>query len=165
MRTRVKSGPARSPLRAEPTDEAKARIRRPLPPPSPTARPDDLSPRPLWHVYLLECADGTYYCGITTDLERRLAQHNGLRAGGARYTRTRRPVILRASLTCPDRSGACRVEHFVQSLPRRKKLAFFTDVGPSATTPSQDSSPMNDCAALPQDDEETLSAPAPTTAI
>lgn len=138
---------------------------RPIHPPSPPARPDDLSPRPLWHVYLLECADGTYYCGITTDPERRLAQHNGLRAGGARYTRTRRPVILRASLACPDRSRACRLEHLVQSLPRRKKLAFFTDVGPSAMTPSQDFSPMNGCAALPQDDEETLSAPASPTTI
>ena len=37
-----------------------------------------------WHVYLLECADGTLYCGVTTDLARRLAQHNGLAPGGAR---------------------------------------------------------------------------------
>lgn len=35
-----------------------------------------------WHVYLLECADGTLYCGVTTDLARRLAQHNGLRPAG-----------------------------------------------------------------------------------
>ncbi|MEG6502462.1 GIY-YIG nuclease family protein, partial [Desulfovibrio sp. 1214_IL3152] len=40
-----------------------------------------------WLVYLLECADGTLYCGITRDMERRLAQHNGALAGGARYTR------------------------------------------------------------------------------
>ncbi|MEG6593009.1 GIY-YIG nuclease family protein, partial [Desulfovibrio sp. 1188_IL3213] len=42
-----------------------------------------------WLVYLLECADGTLYCGITRDMERRLAQHNGALAGGARYTRGR----------------------------------------------------------------------------
>ena len=39
-----------------------------------------------WHVYLLRCADDTLYCGVTTDLDRRLAQHNGRLAGGARYT-------------------------------------------------------------------------------
>lgn len=37
----------------------------------------------VWHVYLLECADGTLYCGVTSDLDRRLAQHNGLKPGGA----------------------------------------------------------------------------------
>ena len=47
-----------------------------------------------WHVYLLRCADDTLYCGVTTDLDRRLAQHNGRLAGGARYTRPRRPVAL-----------------------------------------------------------------------
>ncbi|MBF0515457.1 MAG: GIY-YIG nuclease family protein, partial [Desulfovibrionaceae bacterium] len=41
----------------------------------------------MWQVYLLECADGTLYCGVTTDLVRRLAEHNGEAAGGARYTR------------------------------------------------------------------------------
>ena len=49
-----------------------------------------------WCVYLLLCADGTLYCGVTTDVRRRLDEHNGLRAGGAKYTRGRRPVRLAA---------------------------------------------------------------------
>ena len=76
-----------------------------------------------WYVYLLECADGTLYCGVTTDLERRLAEHNGSAAGGARYTRGRRPVRLAACAPCPDRAAACRLEDRIKRLPRRQKLA------------------------------------------
>ncbi|MDR1776531.1 MAG: GIY-YIG nuclease family protein [Desulfovibrio sp.] len=75
-----------------------------------------------WHVYLLECADGTYYCGAATDMARRLEQHNGLLPGGAKYTRTRRPVKLLASRACDDKSGACRLEYAVKAAPREKKL-------------------------------------------
>ena len=46
-----------------------------------------------WCVYIVECADGTLYTGITNDLERRLDEHNA--GTGARYTRSRRPVVLR----------------------------------------------------------------------
>ncbi|MEG1610852.1 MAG: GIY-YIG nuclease family protein, partial [Bilophila sp.] len=53
--------------------------------------PSELA-QPCWYVYLLRCADETLYCGVTTDMTRRLAEHNGLQAGGARYTRARRPV-------------------------------------------------------------------------
>ncbi len=45
-----------------------------------------------WFVYILSCADGTLYCGITTDLARRRKQHNDGKA--SRYTRSRRPVRL-----------------------------------------------------------------------
>ena len=78
-----------------------------------------------WHVYLLECADGTLYCGVTTDLNRRLAQHNGLLAGGARYTRGRRPVSLLASRICPHREQALRLERAVKSQPRLQKKNFL----------------------------------------
>ncbi|MGB0189286.1 MAG: GIY-YIG nuclease family protein, partial [Aequoribacter sp.] len=47
-----------------------------------------------WIVYILNCADGTLYTGVTTDVERRLRQHNGEIVGGARYTRVRRPVAI-----------------------------------------------------------------------
>ncbi|MBD5418248.1 MAG: GIY-YIG nuclease family protein [Desulfovibrio sp.] len=79
----------------------------------------------LWYVYLLECRDGTLYCGITCDLERRVAQHNGLLAGGARYTRGRRPVRLTASLVCADKPTALRLERAVKARPRAKKRLFF----------------------------------------
>lgn len=80
-----------------------------------------MSTQPNWYVYLLHCADDSLYCGITTDLDRRVEQHNGLRPGGARYTRTRRPVHLYASVPCPDRSSAARLEKCVQSQPRHRK--------------------------------------------
>lgn len=79
----------------------------------------------LWYVYLLECRDGTLYCGITCDLERRVAQHNGLVPGGARYTRGRRPVRLTASLACEDKPTALRLERAVKARPRAEKRLFF----------------------------------------
>lgn len=76
-----------------------------------------------WHVYLLACADGTLYCGVTTDLSRRLAGHN---AGTAsKYTRARLPVALAASAPCADKSGALRLELAVKRRPRKDKLAFL----------------------------------------
>lgn len=76
----------------------------------------------IWYVYLLECADGSLYCGVTTNPERRVLQHNGHGAGGARYTRSRRPVVLRACAPCQDRSAALKLEHYLRTLPRHKKL-------------------------------------------
>ena len=75
-----------------------------------------------WHVYLLHCSDNTLYCGITTDVPRRLDQHNGLRPGGAKCTRARRPVTLCASRPCADKSEALRLERHIKSLPRARKI-------------------------------------------
>ncbi|MDP4010833.1 MAG: GIY-YIG nuclease family protein, partial [Candidatus Roizmanbacteria bacterium] len=47
-----------------------------------------------YFVYILQCADNTYYTGITTDMKRRLKEHNGKVKGGAKYTRVRTPVKL-----------------------------------------------------------------------
>lgn len=75
-----------------------------------------------WFVYLLRCADGTLYAGITTDLDRRLAAHN---AGvGARYTRARRPVALIHAEPAADRAEASRREAAIKKLPRAAKLAL-----------------------------------------
>ncbi|MDR2573736.1 MAG: GIY-YIG nuclease family protein [Desulfovibrio sp.] len=79
-----------------------------------------------WKVYLLECSDGSLYCGSTNNLERRMAQHNGVIPGGARYTSRRRPVFLLGTLDCPDRSSALRTEIFVKRQPRKAKLEFLT---------------------------------------
>ena len=73
-----------------------------------------------WHVYLLRCADDTLYCGVTTDLDRRLAQHNGRLAGGARYTRPRRP-LAEMSRACTSRQEALRLEYHIKRLPRSRK--------------------------------------------
>lgn len=82
-----------------------------------------------WVVYLLECADGAYYCGITCDLGRRLAQHNGQLAGGARFTRGRRPVRLAAWMRGASKSEALKLEMAVKKLPKSKKTLFFANAG------------------------------------
>jgi putative endonuclease len=71
-------------------------------------------------VYLLRCADDSLYCGWTTDVDRRLAEH---RSGAAsRYTRSRRPVELAVVIPVADRSAALREEARIKRLPRVAKL-------------------------------------------
>lgn len=73
-----------------------------------------------WCVYLLGCSDGTYYTGITSDIERRVAEHNES-SRGARYTRARRPVVLVYKEVCESRSVAARREWEIRKLPRADK--------------------------------------------
>ena len=74
-------------------------------------------------VYLLRCADGSLYCGWTTDIQRRVAAH---RSGTAsRYTRSRRPVELAAVIPVADRSSALREEARIKRLPRAAKLQLI----------------------------------------
>lgn len=79
----------------------------------------------LWQVYLLQCADGTYYCGVARDAQKRLLQHNGQLPGGARYTASRRPVALLAKVELAGRGNALRFEAVVKRQPRRKKIAML----------------------------------------
>ena len=74
-----------------------------------------------WSVYILRCADGSLYTGVTTDLERRMRQHNGAILGGARYTRGRRPVTLVYHETHPDQVSACQREAVIKKLTRVAK--------------------------------------------
>jgi putative endonuclease len=74
-------------------------------------------------VYLLRCADGTLYCGWSTDPERRLRQHQSGTA--SRYTRRRRPVELVWSAQCADRSEAMREEVRIKRLSRAEKLVLI----------------------------------------
>ena len=69
--------------------------------------------------YIIECADGTYYTGWSTDPERRARQHNAGR--GARYTRTRLPVRLVYVEECPDRASAMRREIKIKQMGRGAK--------------------------------------------
>lgn len=72
-----------------------------------------------WFVYILACADGTLYTGITNDLDRRFQQHN---AGTAsRYTRSRLPVNLVYSEPQPSRSTALQREAAIKALSRHEK--------------------------------------------
>ena len=77
-----------------------------------------------WYVYVLECADQTLYTGITTDLERRLQEHNAGKAS-ARYTRARRPVRLVYQEQAANRSIASRREYAIKRLSRARKLAMI----------------------------------------
>ncbi len=75
-----------------------------------------------WVLYILRCADGSLYTGITTDLERRLAEH---RAGrGAKYTRSRGPLELCYHEPWEDRAAASRREFEIKSWDRSRKLAL-----------------------------------------
>ena len=82
-------------------------------------------------VYILECADGTFYTGWTTDLERRVAQHNAGR--GAGYTRSHRPVKLVYWEEHPDRSSAQRREIALKRLPRARKATLIAAHSSAAT--------------------------------
>jgi len=77
----------------------------------------------MWCVYLLRCADGTLYTGITTDLHKRLAAH--ARGRGARYTRGRAPLTLLHAEPARTRSAALRREHELKRLRRGAKLALL----------------------------------------
>lgn len=81
-----------------------------------------------WYVYLLRCADGSLYAGITTDLERRVAEHNTGKTG-AKYTRSRRPVSLVWSESATDRAAASRAEHSLRRLSRKEKDSLITAAG------------------------------------
>lgn len=87
----------------------------------------------IWYVYILRCADGTFYTGITTDIERRVREHNAS-GRGARYTRNRRPVRLVWSEEAGSRAAAGRREHAIRKLRRPGKLALLA--GRSVCTPA-----------------------------
>lgn len=80
------------------------------------------SPRP-WFLYLLECRDGSYYAGISTDVAARFAAHQA--GKGARYTRARPPLQILAVREYPDRSAASRAEWQLKQQPRERKLAWL----------------------------------------
>ncbi len=74
-----------------------------------------------WFVYILRCADNTLYTGITTDIENRIKQHNGVDKKGAKYTRNRRPVQLVYQEPSDSRSDASKRELSIKSLKKRQK--------------------------------------------
>ena len=77
-----------------------------------------------WVVYVLRCRDDSLYCGITTDLERRLEMHNTGR--GAKYTRGRCPSSVLHSWIVPDKRAAILEERAFKALSRRGKMDFLS---------------------------------------
>lgn len=78
----------------------------------------------MYFIYILECSDDTFYTGITTNLDRRLKEHNNSKLG-AKYTRARRPVKLVYSQEFIDRSNASKEEARIKKLSRQQKIDLF----------------------------------------
>ena len=78
----------------------------------------------MYYLYLLECADKTLYAGITTNLKRRVMEHNNTKLG-AKYTAARRPVKLVYSKRFKDRSLASQAEAGIKKLSRAEKLKLI----------------------------------------
>lgn len=76
-----------------------------------------------WKLYILRCRDGSLYTGITTDIEKRIAAHNA--GKGAKYTRSRRPVVLAYSEVCGSHSEALKRELEIKAMPREEKLKLI----------------------------------------
>jgi putative endonuclease len=82
-----------------------------------------------WYTYIVRCADGTLYCGVAKDLDARIATHNA--GKGARYTRSRRPVVLVYRKRCRDQSTALRQEITIKRLTRDEKLQLIRRARPA----------------------------------
>jgi putative endonuclease len=82
-----------------------------------------------WKVYILRCADDTLYTGITNRLPDRLKSHNSAR--GAKYTRSRRPVVLAWNTPCKSQGAALSLEYAIKQLTRRQKQALIAAAGPA----------------------------------
>ncbi len=86
-----------------------------------------------WVVYIIRCRDGSYYTGITTDLARRITEHNSP-GGGAKYTRPRRPVTLVHSESAPSRATAAHRENQIKKMRVAGKIRLIADnLGPENT--------------------------------
>lgn len=73
----------------------------------------------MWTVYILECADGSYYTGLTADLTERIRRHNA--GKGAKYTMLKRPVALKYREECESKTEAIRREIEIKKLSHRNK--------------------------------------------
>lgn len=94
-----------------------------------------------WCLYLLECRNGAFYAGITTDLEARFAAH--CRGSGAKFTRANPPVRILASCTFSGRTAAARAEWAIKQLPRNQKLPYLQSL---IASPAPDSPAQKQCA-------------------
>ena len=98
-----------------------------------------------YSLYIVACADGTFYTGIATDVQRRLLEHNGsdcvgksgkpIKGKGARYTSARRPVALVYEAPFATRSQAMKEEMRIKRLTRSEKQALIAAAGPPERGP------------------------------
>ncbi len=80
-----------------------------------------------YYFYILRCADNSLYCGITTNLEKRLWEHNWAGSKGAKYTRSKRPVSLVFHKKYPDINSAMRREAEVKKWSKAQKERLVAD--------------------------------------
>ncbi len=80
-----------------------------------------------WFVYMLRCADNSLYTGVTTDIVRRVQEHNEAKAG-AKYTRAKRPVFLVYEESAESRKAACQREYQLKQLSKTDKEALITSI-------------------------------------
>lgn len=81
----------------------------------------------MYYVYILTCADNTLYCGITTDIKRRVKEHNSSKLG-AKYTKARRPVRLSYVREIKNKSEALKLEYKIKKLTRKQKLELMKKI-------------------------------------
>ena len=84
----------------------------------------------IWYVYLLRCSNDSIYCGISNDISKRLKQHNGNIAGGAKYTRANSPCVLVYQEGATDRSAALRREYEIKKMNHNDKLLLIKSYAP-----------------------------------
>ena len=84
----------------------------------------------MWYIYVLLCNDNSFYCGITTNLARRLKQHNGEIKGGAKYTRGRGPHRIVYIKKAMNRSIASKLEYQFKQLSRKNKIDLINQAHP-----------------------------------
>lgn len=94
-----------------------------------------------WYVYMVRCADQSLYTGVTTDVARRVDEHNLCDKKAARYTRTRRPVALAYTEAATDRAAACKREAQLKRLPKHAKEQLATNAKPLTDLNSDLNSP------------------------
>ena len=76
-----------------------------------------------WFVYILRCSDGSYYTGITQDIKKRMKMHNS--GNGAKYTKSRTPVVLEYFETLPSKNSALSREYRIKRLSRKDKILMI----------------------------------------
>ena len=78
-----------------------------------------------WLIYILECRDGSLYCGITNDIEKRLKQHKGEIKGGAKYTRSHWPCKLVYKEKSASRGEALQREVIIKKMSKVEKQTLI----------------------------------------
>lgn len=78
-----------------------------------------------WCVYILQCCDGSYYTGVTNDVEKRMKTHKS--GKGSKYVRLRGFDHLIATKICKDKSDACKAEYWIKQMPKSEKLSAFRE--------------------------------------